>query len=253
VGLEWQHLTTTDPAIIVRWWRPGARWNLGVQLGPKSGLIDVECDSPEAERALGELLGESAPVVPTFFGKRGRHRLFRWTPDLPCPDKASFKFRGIEFRTGNAGKGCQSLFPPSAHPDGPVYRWLVHPDDGELVPFPARALAIVRKGLGKEAEGRPKARVLGDGEAIPAGARNSTLASLAGTMRRRGFGEAAIRAALLAENAERCEPPLGDDEVAEIARKIARYAPADVRPRRPAPKRCRRGTLTIAMTWGGGT
>src|SRR5262249_27224114 len=54
----WQHVATTDPATIGRWWtlRPGC--NLGVQLGPRSGILDVECDSEEAERQLALLLGE---------------------------------------------------------------------------------------------------------------------------------------------------------------------------------------------------
>jgi len=62
-------------------------------------------------------------------------------------------------------------------------------------------------------------------KAIREGQRNATLASLAGSMRRKGFGEAAINAALLAENAERCRPQLSESEVAQIARSIGRYAP----------------------------
>jgi hypothetical protein len=45
-------------------------------------------------------------------------------------------------------------------------------------------------------------------------------------MRYKGFGEAAILAALLAENAERCDPPLPEAEIARIARSVSRYAPA---------------------------
>jgi putative DNA primase/helicase len=57
------------------------------------------------------------------------------------------------------------------------------------------------------------------------GSRNNTLASLAGSMRRRGMPSAAIEAALLATNLEQCNPPLPDDEVRGIASSIARYAP----------------------------
>jgi hypothetical protein len=140
----WQHAATTDPAQIERWWAPSPTYNVGVLLGPKSGIIDVECDSEEAERELGVLLGVQAPVVPTFRGKRGKHRLFRYQTDLPYPDKAFFKFCGVEFRTGNGGKGAQSLFPSSIHPGGQIYAWLVHPDDADPAPFPAEALAIIR-------------------------------------------------------------------------------------------------------------
>jgi hypothetical protein len=44
-------------------------------------------------------------------------------------------------------------------------------------------------------------------------------------MRHRGFSETAIRGALLAENAEKCIPPLAEAEVASVARSIARYEP----------------------------
>ena len=65
-----------------------------------------------------------------------------------------------------------------------------------------------------------------NGQGVREGARNSTLASLAGTMRYRGMGEASILAALRTENAERCDPPLPEDEVARIAKSVASYAPA---------------------------
>ncbi len=42
----------------------------------------------------------------------------------------------------------------------------------------------------------------------------------------RGFGEAAILAALTEENRARCVPPLEPAEVERIARSVARYAPA---------------------------
>jgi hypothetical protein len=63
------------------------------------------------------------------------------------------------------------------------------------------------------------------GEPIPDGQRNSTLTSLAGTMRRRGMTQEAIEAALLAENV-RCDPPLSEQEVRDIARSVGRYPPA---------------------------
>jgi predicted ATP-dependent serine protease len=62
---------------------------------------------------------------------------------------------------------------------------------------------------------------------IPAGSRNSTLASLAGTMRRRGMGQAEILAALEATNRGRCTPPLEHTEVEHIAASISRYQAAE--------------------------
>jgi len=48
---------------------------------------------------------------------------------------------------------------------------------------------------------------------IKEGNRNSTLTSLAGTMRARGMMEEGIYTALLAENNARCNPPLDEAEV----------------------------------------
>lgn len=68
---------------------------------------------------------------------------------------------------------------------------------------------------------------------IPEGRRDSTLASLAGTMRRRGLSADAIYAALAAENKASCKPPLPDAQVRKIAGSVSRYEPAD--PVVPAP------------------
>lgn len=60
---------------------------------------------------------------------------------------------------------------------------------------------------------------------IPESSRNNTLTSLAGVMRRKGFDQGAIEAALLKHNAERCNPPLLDNEVKAIAASVSRYPP----------------------------
>ena len=59
---------------------------------------------------------------------------------------------------------------------------------------------------------------------IPDGQRNVALASLAGSMRRRGATREAIEAALLEQN-RTCETPLDDAEVRRIARSVSRYDP----------------------------
>lgn len=64
------------------------------------------------------------------------------------------------------------------------------------------------------------------GDQIPEGARNASLISLAGSMRRRGMSEEAMCAGLLAENTSRCQPPLPEEEVRAIAASAARYVPA---------------------------
>jgi hypothetical protein len=62
---------------------------------------------------------------------------------------------------------------------------------------------------------------------IAEGKRNQALTRLAGKLVRDGLSLAALTAALRAENAKRCSPPLPDAEVEAIAASIARYAPAE--------------------------
>jgi hypothetical protein len=74
-----------------------------------SGLIDVECDSPEAEPSLLTMFGGKLPPTPTWKSLRGLHRLFRRPPGLP--ERAKIEIDGVEFRIGN--KGALSVVPPS--------------------------------------------------------------------------------------------------------------------------------------------
>jgi len=68
----------------------------------------------------------------------------------------------------------------------------------------------------------------GHANPIPEGQRNTTLARLAGTMRRVGMSQAEIAAALLQANKDRCVPPLSPREVERIAASIARYEPDQI-------------------------
>jgi hypothetical protein len=64
-----------------------------------------------------------------------------------------------------------------------------------------------------------------EGEKIRHPRRHTFLISLAGTLRAKGMDEAAITAALLAVNHEKCDPPKPDEEVREIGRAAGGYAP----------------------------
>jgi hypothetical protein len=84
--------------------------NLGVLLGD---IVDVEGDSEEANRTIGELIGDYPH--PCYFSTKSVHHLFA-TPDRHL---SHFRYGEIEFR----GHGHQSVIPPSQH-QGIFYRWL---------------------------------------------------------------------------------------------------------------------------------
>ncbi|MGQ9553392.1 MAG: phage/plasmid primase, P4 family, partial [Anaerolineae bacterium] len=125
------------------------------------------------------------------------------------------------------GDGGYVIAPPSIHPSGWPYDFEVqgHPDDVPLAEMPQWLLALVAEKAGNgHRQGEPLA------DTIPAGQRNRTLASLAGTLRRRNMSQVAAEAALLAENQARCRPPLPEAEVLAIVASVYRYAPGE-----PAP------------------
>lgn len=124
-GEGWQHKTTNDPEQVERIITGDG---VGVQLGPKSGIVDVECDSAEASDELLALINDTQTAC--FASKRGVHYLFRWHDNWPAPTKAVFKIGAIEFRTGNS-KAAQSVFPPT----GDRF-WLNHPSETPIAEFP---------------------------------------------------------------------------------------------------------------------
>lgn len=124
VGAGWPSFATDDEATIAGWIRRG---NIGICLGHGS-LIDIEYDDHDAyEQFMQMELADGTPLheveTPTWQSARGCHRLYRLADELP--DVATIKHQGVEFRIG--GRAAQSVLPPSLHPTGYRYNWLISP------------------------------------------------------------------------------------------------------------------------------
>jgi hypothetical protein len=133
LGAAWQTRSTDNPGDVAAWL--AARSNVGLLLGPASGVVDVEFDDDDG-RATLERLGLVDVATPTWRSARGEHRLFRWTDNLP--PVAVAKVDGLEVRIG--GRSAQSVLPPSIHPDGQAYAWTTHPAAVEIAAFPQRLM-----------------------------------------------------------------------------------------------------------------
>jgi hypothetical protein len=186
------------------------RHNVGIVTGKVSGFIVLDDDDDGATLAQHDW---HVPPTPTAKTARGHQYYFR------CPDEGfpTFDVTGkLEVR----GDGAYVAAPPSVHPSGVVYEWVISPDEAELADPP--------EWLIEEASlHRRRMHAEDVGETIGNGSRNKTLFSIAGTLRRRGLDEASIAGALLGINTTACEGPLGEDEVRKIARSAARYEPAE--------------------------
>ncbi len=211
---------TRDPEQIATWWRQWPDANIGIATGATSDLLVLDVDPRHGgDDTLADLIethGALPDAVQCLTGGGGLHVYFEH-PGGHVQSRAEIA-RGIDVRAD----GGYVVAPPSTHASGRPYAWDVahHPDDVAITPVPAWLLELIEAPV---ARGRVAAR--NDDGRIPEGCRNDHLASLAGSMRRRGMSEPAILAALLEENRQRCDPPLGELEVGQIARSIARYAP----------------------------
>jgi hypothetical protein len=229
----WKDFQTQLPAEeeLRRKWKDNPQLNVGMTLGGITGLIGLDVDEDGGEELLRRLSKGDLPPTLEFSSGKGRRLLYRVPPGVrlkPTPKPGGEEVESGELRL--LGLGSQTVMPPSRHKDsGRCYAWKPGHGPGEMEP--ALAPAWVVDLMRDDAHGRKgkhshqRAHPLGDGEPIHEKYRNSTLTSLAGTMRRRGMTEEEIAAALLVVNANRCKPPLEEGEVRGIARSVARYEP----------------------------
>ena len=212
---------TTDPAKIKAWWTKEPMANIGIAT---AGLFVVDVDGTEngwpgdRDQALDLSVGA---VSLTPHG--GRHHVFR-EPDGKVWKNTAGK---LAPKVDTRARGGYIVAPPSVV-DGTPYQWveslsLVDPPD--RLPVPPPWLQAV---LDQEVGNGPGESSRVPGNPIPQGQRNSTLASLGGAMRRVGMGHAEILAALRQTNADRCQPPLSQDEVLRISTSISRYEPDQI-------------------------
>ena len=124
------------PALLRRWFqeeRPA-----GIVTGEVSGLVAVDCDSPEAlawaeanlpATPLQTLTSEKAP------GFRGRHLFYRW-PGAPVPNAVKLQTGEGTLALDIRGDGGQVLAPGSVHPSGARYEALGVWDADTLASLP---------------------------------------------------------------------------------------------------------------------
>ncbi|MBM4274069.1 MAG: DNA primase [Deltaproteobacteria bacterium] len=225
---------TTDAALIKTWWEVWPEANVGIVTGAASGLVVLDVDPPKGgDESLEHLEKEYGPLpetVEALTGGGGRHLLFQH-PGGTLPNKVNL-YPGLDIRAD----GGYIVAPPSVHASGRTYEWEVmhNPQEMAIAPIPAWLLHLIQAG-GPHQPARTTLTV--EGDKIPAGQRNSTFTSLAGSMRQKGMSPKAIEAALLEENLQRCEPPLTEAEVQKIAHSVGRYAPGPAKVQSSHPLR----------------
>jgi hypothetical protein len=132
------HSQRPTPEMLKQWFGGGPIdgtpvTGLGVICGPVSGgLYCRDFDKPGAYETWRDGHRSVASILPTVQTSRGHHVYARW--DQPTKNE---DFGNGELRMRN----LFTVLPPSVHPSGHVYRWVIHPPTGKEVPMidPAEA------------------------------------------------------------------------------------------------------------------
>ncbi len=218
----WKDYQTERAAedVVREWWRVLPNSNVGIALGPASGLIRVDVEGESGEAKLLQMSGGDLPRTLEFRSGRaggGRGLLYSIPPHARIATTYEKPKPGEEVRL--QAKGAMTVLPPSRHPSGNLYEWL--PGQGPHEIKHALAPAWLLKRLEAKAEGRGE-KSTKDWDSIFAGtldgSRHDSMLSYIGKLLY-SLGDIednlAIRALWAGVEAinERNDPPLADDDL----------------------------------------
>jgi hypothetical protein len=217
----WPEAATSDIAQFETWAHQYPVCNWGLATGTTSGLVVIDIDGVEGRASLAglERQGLTLPATLTVTTGRtdgGEHRYYRPPVGQDIRNDQSGK---IGAHVDVRGTGGFVVCPPSVHASGKQYCFI----------DPSAPVAELPGWVIERLTVRPPmatATTQASPQAVGKGGRTNMLVSLAGTMQRRGMSLEAIEAALLAENAAKCVPPLPEAKVKNIAADIVKRYPA---------------------------
>lgn len=226
---EWTKQASAEARQVEQWWKDYPLSNVGIATGQDSGIVVLDIDpksgGKESMDAIVATHGklEKGLIVQTGSGgwhyyfqhPGGYHGNLQGSGTAPSPLGA-----GLDFR----GDGGLVVAPPSIHASGGSYRWLSRESLPALPGWLEAKLAEHRR---PEPAAAPALEIPDDG-LIPEGLRHRTLVAWAGSLRNRGFGFAAIQAALTVENQTRFATPKEQAEVDRIVKWICRFPAGEV-------------------------
>ena len=201
---------------ILAWWKEHPTANIGIITGLVSGIVVLDTDG---EEALEALKGRYIPTTAVSKTGKGFHYIFRHPGGHGLANWAK-KIPGCDFR----GDGGYIVAPPSVHPSGAVYEWVVELESkDDLAEAPSWLIEICgAKNIVKaESPDDPDAWYVKAMKGVGEGERNDTAAKLAGRYLAMGMTTAETEAIISHWNAKN-KPPIPTEELIRTINSIAR-------------------------------
>lgn len=228
---DWPNVATTNPTVAREWWSGKNRlFNIGVVMGERAGIIDIETDNHNninGEDSLSAFMKEAGAELPATWtfrsGSGGIHRLFRCSSTIAS---GAGILPGVDVRAN----GGYAVFPPSVHPNGNVYEWLEDQNPSAMPNGPTALPDCLQKLLTDRTASSKAPFELPD--RIPDGERDSTLFKMAASLRAQEYTEKEILSMLQTVNNNRCVPPLTNKQLEKICKSIGKYQRGSTRSKR---------------------
>jgi len=147
---EYQERRATEDEIR-SWWEKWPEANIGIATGAVSGIVVLDVDGEDGRRSLEQVAGSDIPRTPHTNTGKGRHYLFRHPGGGEWRNFAGKK-PGLDFR----GDGGYIVAPPSIHPSGRRYEWVIPPEDAEPADPPVWLMELLTKKQDPEPTPPPK-------------------------------------------------------------------------------------------------
>lgn len=140
---------TNNNEQIAKWWGNTETANIGLACGEQSGIwvLDIDGKLGEADLAYLESVNGKLPKTPCVKTANGRHFFFKYPKNQKITNRAKIvphtdnAIGGIDVRGG----GGYVVLPPSIHPTGISYEWLVRPTETDFQDAPEWLLNLVIK------------------------------------------------------------------------------------------------------------
>jgi hypothetical protein len=223
--IEWRPYQERQPTIeeLVAWWTEWPDANVALVVG--RGTVVADLDGPHAGQLLAEAGLELPADAPRVKTGNGKHVYLRLPPGVTARNRAAFLSSGLDngqkSQVDLRADGGYVLAPPSLHPNGTRYEWLIPLVSLEAIPLvPDSFLKFRMESKPDEPFDGPDwvTRAL---KGVPEGLRDDTCARLAGYFLAKGH-QADVVIAVLESFAQQCVPPLPAADVRRVVASIGR-------------------------------